>query len=188
MKNNPISAILGCADATNPEREKDDFYESPPECTHAFMKKEGRMVPLKVWECAAGKGAISEVLKLYGRNVISTDLVDRGYSDCQSHVDFLMERKKMCDAIITNPPFKLAIQFALHAHDIGIDYMAMLLKADFFNSRKAHHLFRVWRPARIYALDWRPDFKDGGNPTMNCSWAVWDGKPGFTQFDVLERP
>lgn len=182
-----IADVLGCADPEHPPAEKDHFYATPPDVTEAFIQAEGRLLPEVIWEPACGDGAICKVLNTRPKSWLhSTDLVDRGYG--LPRVDFLMERKPLCPHIVTNPPFKLAHQFAMHAHDIGIDYMAMLVKADFFNSQRTATLFRVWQPARIYALSWRPDFKGGGNPPMTCSWVVFDGKPGFTQFNVLGRP
>lgn len=91
----------------------DDFYETPACATEALVRVES--LPKRIWEPACGRGAISEVLASAGHDVISTDLVDYGYG--RPGVDFLMETTapRGVGCIVTNPPFKLADQFARHA-------------------------------------------------------------------------
>lgn len=63
----------------NGERERDDFYPTPPHATQTLLdmvKFEG-----DVWECACGDEAISKVLEQNGFKVYSSDLFDRGYGD-----------------------------------------------------------------------------------------------------------
>ena len=45
-----------------------------------------------VWECACGEGHISKVLESHGYNVVSTDLVYRGYGRLNP-CDFLLENR-----------------------------------------------------------------------------------------------
>lgn len=186
-----IAELLGCGSKTN-KREKDDFYATPPLCTHALLNVEINLIHgvfkgPSVWEPCAGDGAILRVLWERNIEVVATDLVQRGA--CESRIDFLMERKPLAPNIITNPPFKLANQFVRHAFDIGIEYMAMLLPASFPNSEKSAKTFDIWKPARIHALGWRPDFTGQGKPTMRCSWFVWQrGDPKETTFSILRKP
>ena len=52
-----------------------------------------------------------------GYEVISTDLIDRGYG--VSGIDFLKTNKlEDCAVIMTNPPYKYANEFILHALEI----------------------------------------------------------------------
>ena len=77
--------------------------------------------------------------------------------------------------IITNPPFKLAKGFVKAAHDYHCDYLAMILKASFWHAWKSRGgLWTRYRPSRIYALGWRPDFLDKGAPTMEVMWCIWE--------------
>src|SRR5579859_3405497 len=85
------------------QREKDDFYPTPPEGTQALLRVEKFDGP--IWEPACGEGAISIVLSGAGYEVINTDLVNRGYG--VPRVDFLMETKSLAPNIVTNPPFKM---------------------------------------------------------------------------------
>ena len=126
-----ISDILGCASPTN-TREPDDFYATPPECTGALIAAEGDRLPLRVWDPCCGAGDISTVLQRHGREVVPTDLIDRGYG--QGGVDFLLQRTALARAIVTNPPFKRAEAFLRHAAELGIEYVAFLHKAHWLNA------------------------------------------------------
>ncbi len=92
------------------------------------------------------------------------------------------------NAIVTNPPFRLAEHFIRHAFRMGVDYMALLLKATFWHAARRQELFELWKPARIYAMTWRPDFRSLGAPTMDCVWCVWDGHVERTAYCLLEKP
>ena len=89
-------------------REKDDFYSTPEPMTLALLKHEFEM-PVTIHEPACGTGRMSKVLKSYWHDVISEDLVDRGYG--VPNQDFLFCQEKPCDYLVTNPPFKLAEEF-----------------------------------------------------------------------------
>ena len=67
----------------------DDLYQTPPEATQALLRAE--KLPDHILEPACGLGAISEVLKAAGHQVISGDIVDRrGETHQQDYVaDFL---------------------------------------------------------------------------------------------------
>ena len=58
-------------------REKDDFYPTPTFATQSLLDREKFIG--NVWECACGTGKMSEVIKSNGYDVISSDLVNRGY-------------------------------------------------------------------------------------------------------------
>jgi hypothetical protein len=166
-----ISDILGCASPTN-TRETDDFYATPHDCTEALLAAEGDRMPAIVWDPCCGAGDIALVLQQHGREVVATDLVDRGYG--QGSVDFLLQPTARARAIVTNPPFNRAEAFLRHAAELGIEYVAFLHKADWLNAADRGVMIEtVWCPARCYLLQWRPDFKNQGAPTMNCNWYVF---------------
>ncbi len=188
-----VADLLGCGRKDGPrKREKDDFMPTPDDGTVQALMRVERVVDrptlnCPIWEPFCGDGAISKVLIERGHDVIETDLVDRGRNT--GRIDFLLERKALGRIIVSNPPFKLAVQIVRHAREnmVGVDYMALLLKADFANSKKASDAFKVWKPARVHALSWRPDFTGEGSPPLNCSWWIWDGNPLHTIFDVVDR-
>jgi hypothetical protein len=81
------------------------LHETPPEATWALLKAEP--LPAHVWEPAAGRGAIVNVLRQSGRIVHASDLIDYGIRGQLAHRDFLGElgAPTGCTAIVTNPPF-----------------------------------------------------------------------------------
>jgi hypothetical protein len=122
-----------------------------------------------------------------GHNVVSTDLVNRGYG--QWGVDFLLEHRRCKKTgVITNPPFKLAEQFIRKTFEIGAVYVAMFLKATYWHAERRTDLFYDHPPRIIYAMNWRPDFNGCGQPTMDCIWCVWRGGSTQTEYRILSRP
>src|SRR5690349_21675354 len=71
----------------SPMRVPFDFYATPPEATRALLTVEGFDAP--IWEPACGDGAISRPLIEAGHDVVSTDLIDRGYGT--AGIDFIRE-------------------------------------------------------------------------------------------------
>ena len=81
-------------------REVDDFYPTWPGATEALLRVE--TFDGAIWEPACGEGDMSRVLEAAGYDVISTDLIDRGYGEAPR--DFLMEWTPRAPNIVTNPP------------------------------------------------------------------------------------
>lgn len=84
-----------------PKRAAFEFYPTPPEATRALLSVESFQGA--IWEPACGDGAISKVLEAAGYQVVSTDLIDRGYG-AGGH-NFLKSTKPLAKNIITNPPY-----------------------------------------------------------------------------------
>ena len=78
-----------------------EFYPTPPEATRALLSVES--FEGDIWEPACGDGAISKVLEAAGYQVVSTDLIDRGYG-VGGH-NFLKSDNPLAKNIITNPPY-----------------------------------------------------------------------------------
>lgn len=163
---------------TTGERQKDDFYATPHVCTEALLAVES--FPGPVWEPACGDGAISTVLERHGYEVVSTDLVDRGYGKARR--DFLMETDLAAPSVVTNPPFKLADEFALHALHIGAHKLAIFQRTAWLEGRarfaslwSKHPPVRVWQFSGRHTL-WRGDDVDkrdkGG--AIAFAWFVWE--------------
>lgn len=120
---------LGASNHSLTEREINDFYATDPKATEKLLEKEN--FNHNIWEICCGQGHISEVLKTHGYNVYSTDLIDRGYQD--DIIDILeYDACVDCD-IITNPPYKCALEIVQKALNITSDgnKIAMLLKIQF---------------------------------------------------------
>lgn len=164
-------------------REKDDYYDTPPSCTEALLQRED--FPARVWEPACGAGKIAEVLRKTHFTVEATDLVPREYGQPRS-VDFLLTTSLLAPAVITNPPFKLADQFVLHAIKLGAQKIAIFQRLTWLEGAERYDtLWKPHPPIRIWAFSKRQTLWRGDDPnpkktggTIAFAWHVWER--GFT--------
>lgn len=171
-----MTVALGARQAL--PREENDFYRTPNHCTEALLRIE--QFDGTIWEPACGDGAISQVLEAAGHDVFSTDLIERGYG--HSGFDFLSEKRAVSKTIVTNPPFKLADRFVLHAHDLGATKIAMLLRLCWLEGeRRRKAVFAKVPPNRIHVFSRRPTLWNGADPdarqtggAIAYAWFVWD--------------
>lgn len=182
---NSVFKTLGASNHTDKDRETNDFYATEPKALELLLDVED--FDPYIWECACGKGHLSEVLTKRGYIVKSTDLVDRGYG--QGGVDFLQCEDKHNGDIITNPPYKYAQQFVEHALEIIPDgrRVAMFLKLTFLESQTRRELFDRSPPEYIYVSSKRlrcakggdfQTYKQGGNTAIAYGWFIW--RKGYT--------
>ena len=123
----------------NGDREENDFYPTPSIATEALIQREKFIG--NIWECACGDGAISQVIDKYLFNkVYSSDLIDRGFGD--GGIDFLTYSGKSYDNIITNPPFKYALEFVYQAKRYSNHKVALFLKTVFLESNARYEMFQ----------------------------------------------
>lgn len=88
---------------------------------------------------------MAKVLEKNGYNVIGTDLVYRGYGDKES-LDFLEETLEDFEGdIITNPPYKYALEFVKKALNSVQDghKVAMFLKLQFLEGKERKQFFSL---------------------------------------------
>lgn len=172
----------------NGKRRANDFYETPVEATEALVVEYDALIGTTVWEPACGAGKLAEVLKAYGRRVLSTDLVDRGYG--VGGIDFLTYAGEPPppSTIITNPPFVLADDFVRKAMSFQPRFFALLLKQTFWNAAGRAGLWTQFPPADFRPLAWRLDFTGGGSPTMDCAWCIWGDDVPNTRGRPMLRP
>ncbi len=117
---NSVYKTLGASSHAVSERQCDDYYATDPVAVEKL--RNAVIIPPYVWECACGAGHLSRALMAGGFNVLSTDLVDRGFG--YVGVDFLKEERlpeylqgEDC-CILTNPPYKYATEFVEHALEL----------------------------------------------------------------------
>jgi len=159
----------------------DDAYMTPPAATEALLRHV--QLPRRLWEPACGDGTgILDPLRAAGHEVIGSDLVDYGRPDCFWRRDFLMERKAPdgCEAILTNPPYKLVEQFVSHALDL-CPRVVMLLRLAFLESERRCAILEDRGLQRILCFRKRlPMMHRRGwegrksNSGMAFAWFVWD--------------
>jgi hypothetical protein len=170
----------------------DGYHPTPPRGARALLARES--FKGVIWECACGDGAISRILEAEGLEVISTDLVDRGYG--RGGHDFLADNATLVDHIITNPPYGpargLSAQFVEHAltriRPGGT--VCMLLRTN-WEAPQAHQRLMA-RCCRKYTFSRRLKMHRGGytgkkhSPQLDVSWYVFSNEhTGPTQTEVL---
>ncbi len=173
-------SLVGTSAGRDFERDK-DYYPSPPEAFEALLQVE--KFEGTVWECACGNGVVSEVFKSHGFEVISTDLVDRGYG-IGNH-DFLTS-PLTADNIVTNPPFTLAEKFVEIALTKAKHKVVMLCKLAFLEGAKRKIMFESTPFKACYVFSKRLSMTRNGEKMKNSGMIpfalyVWEkeytGKP-----------
>jgi hypothetical protein len=155
-------------------RVKNDFYETPPNATQMLLDKED--FDKTIWECSCGKGAISEVLIKNNYDVVSHDLIDRGYGT--PNKDFLLTTKKEADSLITNPPYGISVPFWRKCIELDIRKYAFLLRITWLEGRERSEIFKKHPFKRLYVFSKRiQQYKEGkmlGSPMLAFGWFVWE--------------
>ena len=170
-----VQQMLGARPAGR--RRTDDFHETPRVAAEALLGVEEITGP--IWEPACGLGAISKVLIEHGHSVVSTDLVDRGYG--AGGIDFLLERQPRAPNVITNPPFKLALEFAQHALQVTTGKVALLVRWEWHAGQRRRLFFENSPPARTWLFSKRLPLMhregyDGprASSAIDHCWIVWE--------------
>lgn len=164
------------------ERQPEDFYATDPATIPPLLKVLGpdwEAGNKLIWEPACGAGHLSQILELYGHQVISTDLIDRGYG--VGGIDFLQPTpydNLPYDAIITNPPFKYALEFVEKSLRIA-PVVCMFLRIGFIESERRDALFTNNPPRYIAVFRKRARTsknaafpKDESSATCHA-WFIW---------------
>ena len=183
-------AIAGGGDKVN--RRGNDFYPTPSDATEALLRVEASYIEaygLPVWEPCGRGGAISTVLQRHGFETVATDIVADPVHDV-TVLNVLLAEQALSPVAFTNPPFALAAPIIKHLLiTLNVEYLALLLKATFWSAATRRALLDRCPVSRRYDLTWRLDFTDGGSPTMECSWFVWDRRSNDSmRWEPLPRP
>lgn len=192
---NSIYKTLGASNHCDEEREINDYYATPPLATKCLIEIFGDNLDknITILEPACGEGHISKEFEKLGYNVISHDLVDRGYGI--SGRDFLTSTFKDGNMnIITNPPYKFAAEFVEKSMDIINDgnYVIMLLKLTFLEGMKRFEMFKKYPPKILYVFSDRINcakngefekYGENGGAACYC-WYIW--QKGFNGDPIIK--
>jgi hypothetical protein len=167
-------------------RKERDLYETPEWATEALLDH----LPLPIhrvtiWEPACGSGKMARVLaRDANADVVATDIE----TDYGVQSDFLLLNSvaRSIYAIITNPPYELALEFcetALRLMEPERGLVAMLLRTDFDHAKSRTHLFRdcpafAKKLVLMKRIAWfvEADGKPKASPSFNHAWYIWDWK------------
>ena len=176
-------AISKKKDAHIWERDENDWYVEPVECSRALFAE----VPISgtVWDPACGMGRIVSSATSAGLCAYGSDIVYRGPM-CDEVKDFLSLRTfPEFNSIVSNPPFGIAEQFVQKSLKIipKGGYAAFILPIVWmagFSSK------RNWMPSSplryVLPISPRPSMPPGaviqagvkpGNGTKDFAWFVW---------------
>ncbi len=179
--NKSIYSTLGASNHTEKERETHDYYATDPKALELLLGLED--FSHFVWEPSCGEGHLSEVLKKHGHDVLSADIIDRGYEGTQV-ADFLTSDVPagVPRDIITNPPYKYAKEFVKHSLDISMNgtKVAMFLKLQFLEGKARRSLFEKYPPKKIYVASKRfvcapnGDFENAPSSAVAYAWFIWE--------------
>ena len=169
------------------DRVKNDYYATPREATISILSRE--ILSGSILEPACGEGHISKLIieKYPNSEIISTDLINRGYG--KGDINFLThDFDRKFDNIITNPPFKLAKEFIERSLELANDKVIMFAKIQLLESEARRELFESYPPKYVYVFSKRVNPLRNGSPvdengkkwssTMCFAWFVW--QIGFT--------
>lgn len=185
-------------------REKRDFYATDPMAVRLLMQHWQLPTNTFIWEPACGTGCLSTELSRLGYCVYSTDIVFRGYDRQNETFDFL--KYKYCKqgwhqtdncCILTNPPYRYANEFILHALELLPDggWCAMLLNINQLSGKTRYEkIYRQHPPKTVYIFTGRiqcaknGDFTtDKANGAINYGWFVWQkGYTGPTSIEWIQ--
>ena len=175
-----VKRIVGDDPEGKRERHVEDFYRTGEVATRALLAVE--RFHGTIWEPACGAGDMSRVLETAPEvtNVVSTDLVDRGYGT--PGPDFLKTPAIIgIDHIVTNPLYRLLDEFVLRAIELDPPgKIAMIARLQWLEGqRRKKKIFDVHPPARVWGFSFRIPMTRGDLATPQTglvafAWYVWD--------------
>lgn len=185
-----MTKIRGINRPPDIEREKHDFYATSSAAIAPLLTVLGWQSPKVVWENSCGQGHLSRPLTEAGHNVISTDLIDRGFGIWG--VDFLKPSVFdgiPFDAVIMNPPYKHARKFVEKSLIVAPTVCAFL-RLQFLESKRRATFFDKNPPRFVCVFrDRIACSKDGLFPedekSATCyAWFVWER--GFSGQPIIK--
>jgi hypothetical protein len=169
-----------CQAGRHPNAERGfDLYETPAIAVEALLAVE--KLPHRIWEPAAGRGAIVKVLQAAGHSVIASDIIDYGFP-LDFVADFLttIKRPAGCDAIVTNAPFQCLDRFARHALDLA-PRVCLLCRLAWYQAQGRVDILERRGLARVHVFRGRLPMmhRDGwtgrrSSSAMAFAWYCWE--------------
>lgn len=168
------------------EREKNDWYVEPVECTRALIRAEKIYGGLgnTILDPCCGQGNILNTLYEHGyHNVEGGDIEDRGYRTTRfQQRDFLeYENEERWDCIISNPPYRHAEKMAWKALRQSRHRVYLFLNITFYASMAREDLFSLGKLARVHTFVERITMYPGdyqnvsrNSGTQTYAWFVFD--------------
>ena len=180
-------------------RSPTDFYPTPAWAVQRFLEVSN--LPGGCWlDPCAGKGDLVKA-----SNEIRTDITWKVNEPQENN---LMELRKLglhttatdylifkpsefkdVNVIITNPPFKIAMDCIKKSFEFNASHVVFLLRLNFLASR-GRAVFMSENTPDVYVLSSRPSFANNGKTdSIDYAWFVWDkNKPIKTSGKIIILP
>lgn len=160
------------------DREEHDYYATDPIAIDYLFDVENFSDNIR--EPACWEWNLSERIKKYGNNVVSSDLIDRWYG--RWNIDFLNCNKQWNWDIITNPPYRYAREFIEKSLELIPDgnKVAMFLRIQFLESKGRYTLWKEYPPKKVYVFSGRMwcamnnNFEAHSQSAVPYAWYVWE--------------
>lgn len=167
-------------------RDSLDYFPTPAWATRALCQyldviEDASLHQLRCWEPACGEGHMARPLAESFETVFASDIHGYGYGQ---QLDFLSHYEgPQWNWIVTNPPFRLAAEFAHTAIERATHGVALLVRTAFLEGiERYQNLFSVKKPhailqftERVSIVKGRVD-KTASSATAFC-WIVWRCRP-----------
>lgn len=178
-----------------------DYYVTPVPAIACFLNKFLTIEPMSFHNvnildpCAGGDTchgmSYPSAFKIIGsKNKIDTlDIRDNSLADLKTNY-LLWKPEKIYNVIITNPPFNLALEIIQKAlSDVSDNgWVIMLLRLNFFESKKRKSFFDEHMPFYTFVHHERMSFMDNGTTDsiayMHACWSK-NIKPEFTKLYII---
>ena len=143
-----VFSTLGASNHTEHERAEHDYYATEPLAADLICGVE--TFNGGIWENCCGEGFLSKELIKCGYNVVSTDLIDRGYGT--GGLDFFECTEALAPNIVTNPPYSHVKEWVEHSLELLNDggKLALFLPIQFLESESRRELFKNYPPKTVY--------------------------------------
>lgn len=158
-----------------------DDFPTPPWATRALIEHvvgKQEVEGLHCLEPACGRGYMAVPLGEYFGRVTATDVALYGFAPPRNFLDY--PDGEEFDWIITNPPFRLAEEFVLHALPRARRGVAMLVRTVFIESvGRLERLFAVHPPTAVAQFAERVPMVKGrldqkASTATGYAWVVWE--------------
>jgi len=178
-KQQDVFTPLAATNHSNKQRQEEDYYATDPTAIDDLIEKED--ISDRIWEPACGQGHLSKRLEKHGKDVYSTDKINRGFGD--EFFNFLNSDIEWSGDIVTNPPYKQAKQFvkkSLESVEEG-QKVAFFMKLTFLEGKSRADFLEQNPPRRVWVYSYRKTVaKDGDEEEFEKSsavcyaWFVWE--------------
>ena len=191
---------LGASNHVEHDRAEHDYYATDPLAAQLLLEVEPELD--NIWECACGEGHLVNVFRKNNKSGLASDLIDRGLigayqADFLKFEDGVHSINLYSDGlwhgdIVTNPPYKFALEFVKKAISFVPNgrKVCMFLKLTFLEGKARKEFFKQYPPKTVYVCSSRikcainGDFDSIGSSATAYAWFVWE--KGYTGDTVVK--